>query len=65
MSRISLPHCQYGVWAANESQVSDCGKPAVARWVWPDNDLYVCEEHDIQVEENQMEDEDTSQPELF
>jgi len=54
-SRVGFPTCQFDV--SNDNDHVDCGKPAVAFWLWEkehgglaelttDDIMFVCEEHD-------------------
>lgn len=57
---LDIKLCQYGVYqpmAYEDNFMGDCGKPAVAVWRFgkDDSPLYVCEKHDIQVEEANLE----------
>jgi len=44
--RTELPVCQVGVGYPD----AECGSPAVAYWQFKDGVLYVCEEHDCEVD---------------
>ena len=57
-NRVELQRCQFGVPSQDERQVADCGLPAVATWCWDGDLLYVCEEHDLEVEQSELDREE-------
>lgn len=52
-NRKALPRCQFGT--TNGYIESVCEEPAVALWHWPGDSMYVCERHDLIIQETEDE----------
>lgn len=50
---LTVPKCEYGVPSQSIYQpgITDCGEPAVTKWIWPNGSMFTCAEHDEMVEE--------------
>jgi len=44
-NRTELPRCDYAV--GNGYETTTCDEPAVALWKWQIGRMYVCERHDL------------------
>lgn len=52
--KLDIPRCQYGVpcsYAYQDGYIANCDEPAIAKWTWESDSMFVCEEHDLIVEE--------------
>jgi hypothetical protein len=55
--RTELPRCEYPVrpeiYAADMNDDGMCDDPASAKWNWGNGDFFVCEVHDLIVEQQE------------
>lgn len=55
VNRKELPRCEFGTTNGYEESV--CDEPAIAYWEWKTGGLYVCERHDLIVQNAESSDD--------